>query len=1287
MPLHDFLRVFRSNTQQTKKFKAPRKTQTALRYQELEKREVLNATFTFDAVSSLLTIDGFDDAGSDLSIDQNLESINDGAPEDAYVFTLGSGTFIDGGGVPADNFEVEGNTLTIGTDFFGGNGALDANVLIDGAVGADFVGLTQADPTDDIQFNSLQVANFQNIGGSLSLNVTGDVTLDNLSVVDNDFGTMPEADLSITTTGSIEVDGALSNSIENIDSGISLNASGGNSDVILNAAVTTVEGSIAVVAGDEVNFASTGSLTSADAGNLSVTANADTAVDGDNSDGIVMADGSFLDAGSGVIALFSEGDDGGDIVISSITTSNSTSDAVSINSGLGVSDGGDANSDIVADAAGAIVNINATAGVGSGDALEIQTDSIDVENTTLGNIELIEGAAGLDINILNLNNGASTGNISVQTVNGSLSLAAGAGGINTVIGTAALDANGLGNNVFVNNAIITTAGPVRIEADGVVVINASISTGGGDVNISSEDDVDFNPSGEITTFGGAVTVSAGFNVFNNVISMFDGALVDAGSGTITFRADENITLGGLRTSGDVNLVSNSGAVIDGGDTDTDIVAASVIIDATEGVGSTNALEIQVGNIDVDNTISGNISLVEEAAGGDITVLHLDNAVAAGDITVQTADGTISVGAAGTGIVANSGTVALTAVGLGNSVFLNNGISSSAGAVIIEAVGDVVINAPIQTSGGIVDISSGGFDFGVSGDITFGANGDITTADGAVSLFADFDRNRDGEIDMADGALIDAGAGTITLEADQDIKLGGLKTTGSVIVTTTFEQIIDGGDADADIVARSANLTAVSGLGHDNAIELQVDSINAVNSRTQDLNLIQQSAGGDIEVLNLVNFAALNNLTLTAESGSISVNAVDFGVQGLGDVALIADGADSSVFLNGAVFGNATVRIEANANLVINEPISANAVVFNSGDDIDFGRDGDITSRSGPVAVSADVDGDGSGEITMADGSLVDAGEGAITFSAGGDITLGGLRTNNSTANAVLVTTTGSVLDGGISDLEISAPNGTATINAGVEINGTDTFTNALNATSCSVVDIDEQNPASVIRIAVKALLGDSNLDGAVNFLDISTFVNFLSQNRYLAEADVNQDGRVTFLDISPFIILLASSSSAQSQVSFATETDVHAVELADDNDIVIAAPDAAVIVVPQTDDSTSPATSLIGETTAESINVDAAVDPVEIFPAIQDLVASSKIADFGASTEAFISVGQLSSADSKIEVADLSLLVDGGLAVPVASGATSDVRIKVAVGDILDSSLDDVFTDVDFLSDLKVNSF
>ena len=53
------------------------------------------------------------------------------------------------------------------------------------------------------------------------------------------------------------------------------------------------------------------------------------------------------------------------------------------------------------------------------------------------------------------------------------------------------------------------------------------------------------------------------------------------------------------------------------------------------------------------------------------------------------------------------------------------------------------------------------------------------------------------------------------------------------------------------------------------------------------------------------------------------------------------------------------------------------------------------------------------------------------------------------------------------------------------------------------------------------LLGDVNLDGFVNFLDISPFISVLSAGGTLAEADVNQDGAVNFLDISPFIGVLA----------------------------------------------------------------------------------------------------------------------------------------------------------------------
>ena len=55
----------------------------------------------------------------------------------------------------------------------------------------------------------------------------------------------------------------------------------------------------------------------------------------------------------------------------------------------------------------------------------------------------------------------------------------------------------------------------------------------------------------------------------------------------------------------------------------------------------------------------------------------------------------------------------------------------------------------------------------------------------------------------------------------------------------------------------------------------------------------------------------------------------------------------------------------------------------------------------------------------------------------------------------------------------------------------------------------------------ETLLGDCNLDGVVDFLDISTFISFLSVG-YQAQADINDDGIVNFLDISPFIALLSS---------------------------------------------------------------------------------------------------------------------------------------------------------------------
>lgn len=53
------------------------------------------------------------------------------------------------------------------------------------------------------------------------------------------------------------------------------------------------------------------------------------------------------------------------------------------------------------------------------------------------------------------------------------------------------------------------------------------------------------------------------------------------------------------------------------------------------------------------------------------------------------------------------------------------------------------------------------------------------------------------------------------------------------------------------------------------------------------------------------------------------------------------------------------------------------------------------------------------------------------------------------------------------------------------------------------------------------LLGDVNLDGTVNLLDVAPFVVLLQSASYQAEADINKDGVVNLLDVAPFVDLLS----------------------------------------------------------------------------------------------------------------------------------------------------------------------
>lgn len=81
--------------------------------------------------------------------------------------------------------------------------------------------------------------------------------------------------------------------------------------------------------------------------------------------------------------------------------------------------------------------------------------------------------------------------------------------------------------------------------------------------------------------------------------------------------------------------------------------------------------------------------------------------------------------------------------------------------------------------------------------------------------------------------------------------------------------------------------------------------------------------------------------------------------------------------------------------------------------------------------------------------------------------------------------------------------------------------NSISSTSGS--EVFTSTTGTLTLSADQFLLGDVDLSGAVNFLDISPFISLLSMGGFQDEADIDRSGGLNFLDISPFIAILSGS--------------------------------------------------------------------------------------------------------------------------------------------------------------------
>ena len=105
----------------------------------------------------------------------------------------------------------------------------------------------------------------------------------------------------------------------------------------------------------------------------------------------------------------------------------------------------------------------------------------------------------------------------------------------------------------------------------------------------------------------------------------------------------------------------------------------------------------------------------------------------------------------------------------------------------------------------------------------------------------------------------------------------------------------------------------------------------------------------------------------------------------------------------------------------------------------------------------------------------------------------------------------SVVGPGTATLEFSLGPQGVTIPLGISLNP------SFGSATVTVV------PATVTVVPATTLLGDINLDGAVDFLDIIPFIAILSSQSFQEEADLDENGEVNFLDLIPFVDILRSS--------------------------------------------------------------------------------------------------------------------------------------------------------------------
>lgn len=626
-------------------------------------------TTTFDADTDNNGVGNFTLSSGSLSTTNNVLSMT--ANDIILAGTLNSGT-----GTTTINVSDNGS-LGLGISGFGMNlslaelanitaGSLTIGDGSNGSITVDGVASTDSD-----QFGALTL----NSGSSVTFG-TSDSTFQGLNVNAKNGVTLSS---NLTTNGTTSID---SDSDNNGTGDFSISA--GKTLKTNNNALTITSNSMA--------FNSTGIINSGTAGTT-----------------LQVSDGGTIGLGntSGDFSL--DNSDLGQISAGSLTVGGTTNGTITVD-GVTLAS---TSLTLVATSSGSAVNFSSTASSFNDLTLDAGTGGVDfgADVSASGNLSVTSGGAITDTGALAITGTSSfTTDVSNQiiTLDSALNSFTGAVSLNTsgASGDATLASNSaltLSTSTVGGNLTVTVAGDNSLSVTGS-------GSAGGSIGLFADDDIIFTSSGDLTTTTGTITVKSDNDSDNNgsggTLTMADGTVFDAGSGTLALSADEDITLGLIKTTSSsdtaVTLTSTSGGVRDGDTSSLDIDAESgrLVADVVTGFGTeTNPIETKVSSVDIDNTTSGDINIFESDS---LNVFNID----------QGGPGDIKVSYAGVISGTENAVISFTAIPADPNIPGDTGTPKGTISFIRRDFRDQIIEGTGKSLGQLVDGSTQQLKFGV-----------------------------------------------------------------------------------------------------------------------------------------------------------------------------------------------------------------------------------------------------------------------------------------------------------------------------------------------------------------------------------------------------------------------------------------------------------------------------------------------------------------------------------------------------------------------------------------------